>query len=134
MFDWITAAVVLIIVHEAGHVLTAQSLGGRFLGFSRRGVAVGVRLDLDHISPRSRRLTLWGGPLAEAAAVVGVLLAITTGSLLPQWGPPVTLIAAADLAINLVPWWRHNDGARILATLKRAPVPELEALRSTPAD
>lgn len=64
--------------------------------------------------------------------MVGVLLAITTGSLLPQWGPPITLVAAADLAINLVPWWRHNDGARILATFRRAPVPELDASRPTP--
>ncbi len=131
MFDWITAAVVLIIVHEAGHVLTAQYLGGRFVGFSRRGMAVGVRLDLADISPHSRRLTLWGGPLAEAAAVVGVLLAITTGSLLPQWGPPITLIAAADLAINLVPWWHHNDGARILATLRQPPMPEWDAPRQS---
>jgi hypothetical protein len=125
MFPWIVAAVILLLVHEAGHVLTAQSFGGRFMGFSRRGLAIGVRLDLDRLGRESRLWTVWGGPLAEAVAVVGVLLAISTGSLLPVWGPPISIVAALDLAVNLIPWWRHNDGARILAW-HRDPAPTLQ--------
>jgi len=119
LVDWVTAAIILIVVHEAGHVLTARSLGGHFLGFSRKGLAVGVRLDLEGLSRESRVWTLWAGPLAEASAVVGVLAAIATGSLLPVWGPPITVVAAIDLAINLIPWWHDNDGARILAWIHR---------------
>lgn len=107
----------MIAAHESGHVFMTRWLGGRFAGVVFRGVAVGVRLNMDGLTPGQIAWTLVAGPVAEAliVAVAGLLFPV----LLPWW----LAVLAADWGLNLVPWgFFPNDGTRLWRLWRTATV------------
>ncbi|WP_020375033.1 hypothetical protein [Sulfobacillus thermosulfidooxidans] len=101
-------AVLMVVVHEMAHVLTALAVGGRWDGLAWRWWAVGVRLRVDGLRPRQVAATLWAAPLAEAVLLASAVV------LWPHawrwWGA----LAAGQWLVNLMPWpgW-PNDGAQL---------------------
>lgn len=106
-------AALLVVCHEAGHILSVRAFGGHIQRLVFRGFAVGVALSLDGLSTRERLWTAWAGPLAEGvgAGVIAILTAVGACSLhLLAW---TCAVAAVNAGLNLGPWWAHNDGALI---------------------
>jgi hypothetical protein len=108
MTELLGVAAVLIVLHEAGHMLATRALGGRILGLVWRGFAVGVWLDVAALSPAAVAWTLIAGPAAEALGA-GALAACW-----PTARPAVLGIGALDLLLNAIPWGLvPNDGTRL---------------------
>ena len=101
-------AVVLIIVHEAGHMVSLRISGGRMLGLVFDGWRVGVRTDVAALSLTQRGRSALSGLVAEGVAVV-IGIALDPA----HWLAWLTLWAA-DLLVNGVPWQHTNDGALFL--------------------
>lgn len=112
-------AIVLVIAHEAAHVLTTLACGGRFEGVVVKHVlAVGVRIRVDGLSPRQIAWTLWAAPLAEG---VVLLLAFAEWPSLWTWW---TLLAGAQWSLNLIPWrWFSNDGRKLWLLARQGRIP-----------
>ena len=111
---WIeTVASILIamVVHEAGHVVTARSLGVRVkrCGISWRGFYL-VR---ESGTPLQNAVISSAGPLANLISIGSIFL-------LPYLGRPVITFALMSLLLgitNLLPL-RNSDGHRILVLLQ----------------
>jgi hypothetical protein len=115
---WLTCvavAALLTAAHETGHALAAALSGGRVQGLRRRGLAVGVLLDLTGLSPRARRFTVWAGCGAEGLLALAAAALAAAGAAPALWAWATGLCAAFDAAVNLVPWpwWPLNDGHRL---------------------
>lgn len=113
MANWIVVAGLLLLAHETAHAAAAWVLGGRVRGVAARRWAIGLAIDVGGIAATHRHWTLWAGPGVEAITMAVALIAVRLGYLGPRWALPVAVVGALDLGLNLVPWWRHNDGARL---------------------
>ncbi len=102
-------AIVLVIAHEAAHVLTTLAYGGRFEGVVvKHVIAVGVRIRVDGLSARQVAWTLWAAPIAEG---VVLLLAFVGWPSLGLWW---ALLGSGQWTLNLIPWpWFPNDGRKL---------------------
>ena len=108
MMVWLLIATVLIMAHEAGHIVCLWVSGGRVLGLVFDGWRVGVRTDVAGLSLSRRGWSALSGLMAEGMTVV-IGIAVDPG----RW-PAWLVIWAADLLINGVPWLPTNDGALFL--------------------
>lgn len=102
-------ACAMVIAHEAGHVLMACALGGRWLGVEFKGYMLGVKLSVKGLSVRQIACTLVAGPVAEA------LVAGTATLVWPKDLPLWFLVLILQWIINLIPWGLFpSDGTRLL--------------------
>ena len=106
---WAVGVVILLMIHEIGHIAAAYIYGGQWLGFQGTFWGIGVRLDLSSSPPPARWRTLVAGPLAEWLAIV------TAGSLWSSDWRVWICLGLTNALLNVVPWGViPNDGTQLL--------------------
>lgn len=59
---WAVGVVILLMIHEIGHIAAAYIYGGQWLGFQGTLWGIGVRLDLSSSPPRHAGVHWWPAP------------------------------------------------------------------------
>lgn len=108
IFLLLTVAIVLVVAHEGAHVATTLACGGRFVGIAvKPGLAVGVIIRVDALSPRQIAGTFLAAPMAEVL-VIGAALLIR-----PEAWSLWLLLLGVQWAANWIPWpWFPTDGRK----------------------
>lgn len=123
MMGWMSLGLVvgvgfaMIAAHETAHAVATRVFGGRWEGVVFAGIAVGVRVRVDGLTPRQILATLVAAPLTEGVVVLVAWL------FWPGLESVWALLLSLQWALNWCPWLGFpNDGRRAWSLLRHGTV------------